>query len=59
MSRAIARRVVSRSLRGRNAGDIPYYQAAKFEMSINLKTATTLRLALPPTLLAIADHVIE
>jgi putative ABC transport system substrate-binding protein len=46
-------------LRGQNAGEIPYYQAAKFELSINLKTAKALGLAMPATLLAVADNVIE
>lgn len=46
-------------LRGKNAGEIPYWQAAKFELSINLKTAMALRLAVPESLLAVADTVIE
>lgn len=46
-------------LRGKNAGEIPFYQAAKFELSINLKTAKSLGLDVPTTLLASADHVIE
>ena len=51
--------IIDSILRGENAGEIPYYQAAKFEMSINLKTALALGLAVPPTLLALADNVIE
>jgi putative tryptophan/tyrosine transport system substrate-binding protein len=46
-------------LRGENPGDIPYYQASKFELSLNLKTAKTLGLSLPPALLASADTMIE
>ncbi len=46
-------------LRGGNAGDIPFYQASKFELSINLRTAKALDLAVPATLLASADNVVE
>jgi putative tryptophan/tyrosine transport system substrate-binding protein len=46
-------------LRGANPGDIPYYQASKFKLSINLKTAKSLGLTVPTTLLANADEVIE
>jgi putative ABC transport system substrate-binding protein len=46
-------------LRGASPGEIPFYQASKFELSINLKTATSLGLKVPDTLLANADNVIE
>jgi putative ABC transport system substrate-binding protein len=46
-------------LRGAYPGEIPFYQASKFELSINLKTAGSLGLDVPTTLSASADHVIE
>jgi ABC-type uncharacterized transport system substrate-binding protein len=46
-------------LRGAKPGDIPIYQATKFELSINLKTAKQLGLSIPPGLLVSTDKVIE
>jgi putative tryptophan/tyrosine transport system substrate-binding protein len=46
-------------LGGANPGDIPFYQASKFELSLNLKTAKALSLSVPATLLAAADKVVE
>lgn len=45
--------------RGTNPGDIPYSQADRFDLVVNLKTAKELGLEIPPRLVASAAHVIE
>ena len=50
---------IDQILRGAKPGEIPFYQATNFELTINLKTAKSLGLTIPQSLLLRADEVIQ